>query len=133
MARKLSRRSVATYIAKQMVDGAQVRTLAQQLAAYLVESRRTSEIDLVLRDIQYYLAEKGYLSCTVTSAFELSDATRKLIEAFAKNTTGATTVTLESVVDPTVLGGIKISLPGKEFDATIARSLTTLRTRYKKA
>ena len=130
---KLSRRAVTEYIAEQLLAGAPQQKLIEQLAAYLIESRRTKELNLMVRDIQYYLADKGHVSGTVTTAFELSQATKDALNAFAKAETNATKVNLDTLVDPTVLGGMKISIPGKELDTTVSRKITLLKTRYKKA
>ncbi len=130
---KLSRRAVAEHIAERLIAGESQQKLLEQLAAYLIESRRTKELNLMVRDIQYYLADKGYVSGTVTSAFELSKATEDAIKAFAKSETGASHIQLDTVVDPSVLGGVRLSLPGKELDTTISRKITLLKTRYKKA
>jgi len=133
MASRLSRRRLATYIADGFVNGTPSKaTLIEQLAGYLVESRRTKELGLIVRDIEYQLAEKGHLSATVTSAFDLGAQTLKTIEAYVKDTTSAEHISLTTLVDPDVLGGIKISLPGRENDQTIAHQLTVLKTRFKK-
>lgn len=133
MARKLSRRSVAQHIAKELAGGASQKELARQLAAYLLESRRTREVGLLVRDVQFYLAEQGHVAGTLTSAHELGASTMKAIEAFAKEKTGAKSVSLDKNVDEALIGGIKLALPGYELDTTIARQLTTLKTRYRKA
>lgn len=133
MARKLSRRTLATHFANEVLAGTSVKKLSKQLAAYLIETRRTSELSLMTREIQYRLAEKGYVTGTVTTAHELSAATKAAIEAFAKQQSQAKTLRLDTIVDESVLGGVKLDLPGHELDATISRQLTTLKTRYKKA
>lgn len=130
---KLSRRAVTEHIAEQLLAGAPQQKLIEQLAAYLIESRRTKELNLMVRDIQYYLADKGHVSGTVTTAFELSQATKDALNAFAKAETNAKQVNLDTIVDPTVLGGMKISIPGKELDTTVSRKITLLKTRYTKA
>lgn len=133
MARKLSRRDLATYFANEALKGTSVKKLSRQLAAYLIETGRTKELSLMLREIQYRLSEKGYVMGTVTTAHALTDATRKAITTYAKKHSSATTLHLDSIVDSSVLGGMKLDLPGHELDATIARQLTTLKTKYKKA
>lgn len=133
MAKKVSRRALAMYIADQIVYGTNVKPLAKQLAAYLIDTKRTKQLDLIVRDVEFYLAEQGHVSGTVTSAYALSKEMQKSLEAFVKKHTSAKAVKLDTQVDESVLGGVKINLPGKEFDATIARALTTLKTRYKKA
>lgn len=133
MARKLSRRQIALYIATQLHKGAAMKQVINQLAAYLVDTRRTSELELIVRDIQFYLSKEGVVSGTVTSAHELNAATLKAIEVFTKDRTGAKTVSLDTQVDASLLGGVKLEIPGHELDTTAARKLTILKTRYKKA
>lgn len=130
---RLSRRSIAEYIASGLIEGKpSKKALLTELAAFLIDTKRTSELDLVVRDIEYFLSEKGYVQTTVLSAYELTAETKKALEAFVKKETKATQVSLASMVEPAVLGGVKISIPGREMDQTIARQLTVLKTRFKK-
>lgn len=133
MARKLSRRALALHVATHLVDGKPQKDIAQQLAAYLIWTRRTSELSLIVRDIQFYLAEHGHIAGTVSSAHELTASTLKEIEAYTKAQLGAKHVSLDTNIDESLLGGIKLEVPGYELDSTIARQLTTLKTKYKKA
>lgn len=130
---KLSRRQISAYVAQQLISGAPTKALVQQLAAYLIDARRTKELGLIIRDVQYNLAKQGYVAGSVTTANELDAATKKAIEAYAKQKTGAKHIHLDTSVDPSVLGGMRLSLPGSELDTTIARQLTALKTQYKKA
>ncbi len=133
MARKLSRRSLAKYVATHLAEGKPQKDIAMQLAAYLMLSHRTRELPVIVRDVQYYLAEHGHIAGTVTSAHSLSDATVKAIESFTKQKTGANNVSLDQEIDESLIGGVKLEIPGYEFDSTIARQLTLLKTRYNKA
>jgi len=130
---KLSRRAIAMYVAEQLTSGADSKGIILQLAAYLVDTRRTKELPLIIRDIQYYLAETGSVSGVITTATVLSAETKKAIETYIKQQTGAKTVALDSLIDPTVIGGVKVSIPGRELDATVSRSLAILKTRFKKS
>ena len=133
MARKLSRHDLAQYVVRQLTSGASQQRTVLQLAAYLIENGRTNESDTIIRDISVALAEQGHVSGIITSAHELSVATKKAIELYVKEKTGAAHSVLDAVVDESVLGGIRLELPGRELDTTIARQLTLLTTRYKKA
>ena len=133
MARKISRRHLAMYIATQLVGGVSRSKLVKQLAAYLVENRRTKELDMILKDIDFYLSEVGIVSANVTSAFSLSAETKKQVEKFIKQQTKGSEITIDELIDPSVIGGVKISLSGFELDQTIAHQLTVLKTRFKKA
>jgi F0F1-type ATP synthase delta subunit len=88
---------------------------------------------MIVRDINFFLSEVGITSATITSAYDLSTETKKAIEKFIVAKTKSSEVAIEAQVDPTVLGGVKISLPGYELDQTIAHQLTVLKTRFKKA
>ena len=132
MAIRLSRRKITGYIAQQLAAGADVEQLVRQLAAFLIDSRRTNEVSLVVRDIEYELTKQGIVLARVTSAFNLTEATRLAVTKLIEDKTGAQQVQLHQFIDPGVLGGVKIDLPGSQLDATIARKLTLLRTNYKK-
>lgn len=133
MSGRLSRRSMATYIATGLVEGQSKKKLFNQLAGYLVDSKRTKELKLIVRDIEFMLSAKGFVQATVTSAFDLSTETKKALESFVKEQTKAKDVSLSAMVDPSVMGGVKITVPGCELDQTIAHQLTVLKTRFKKA
>lgn len=130
---KLSRRAIASYVAHELSDAARRKKAVLQLAAHLVDTHRTQELPLIVRDIEYYLAENGMVNGTVTSAFDLSAETMQAIEKYVQFKTGAQSVSLEHFVDPSVVGGVKVTTPGHELDATVKRSLTLLKTRFKKA
>lgn len=133
MATRLSRRSIARHVAEQLVDGAPARKVLQEVASYLIETRRTNEVDLIVRDIHYYLAERGIVMAKVSSAFQLEATTKKAIEQFIKAETKAQSVMMTEVVDRTLLGGVKIDVPDKQLDQTVLHTLTKLRTTFKKA
>lgn len=133
MARKLSRRSLALHVATHLVNGKPQKEIALQLAAYLMSTRRTKELGSIIRDVQYYLADRGHIAGTVFSAQELSAVTLKELESFTRGKTGAQNVTFDTEVDESLIGGVRIQIPGYELDTTISRQLTILKTRYKKA
>jgi len=131
---RISRRRIAEYVATELIEGKTSKAkVLQQLAAFLVDTRRTAELTLIVRDIEYHLSEKGHINAIVTTAFDLTAETQKAIETFVKSKTKADHISLSALVDPSVLGGVKVSLPGYEINQTIAHQLTALKTRFKKA
>ncbi len=131
MARRLSRRIVTTHVADRLVAGD--TKVITELAGYLIETRQSRYVTLYIRDIEAVLASRGYVNGTVTTAFALDSAVHKALESFIAKATGAKHVTLTRAVDRSALGGFKVTLPGREIDATIARQLTILKTSFKKA
>ena len=132
MAIRLSRRKITSSIADQLAAGRETQQLILELAAFLIDSGRTKEIELIVGDIEYELTNRGIVLARVTSAFDLATATQTAITKLIKEQTNARSVELEQFVDPTVLGGVRIDLPGLQLDTTIIRRLTTLRTNLKK-
>jgi len=132
MATTLSRRRIASYISEQLIASGETTKIVNQLAAFLIDSRRTKELEVIIRDIEFELQKRGVVLAEITSATKLSEATQKVITEFIQSQTNAREIFLRQFVDPEVLGGVKIDLPGSQLDSTILRRLTTLRTNYKK-
>lgn len=128
---RLSRRQVADYVADQILAGN--ATAIKQLAAYLVATKQTTNVELFVRDIEYSLSQKGHVVADVTSAFELTATTKRELEQFVKQSSDARSVEFRETVDDAVLGGVRLQFSERELDTTLARQLTTLRTQYKKA
>lgn len=119
---KLSRRKLAAYIADQYDKGVPLQRSMRELAAYLVETGRTREAQLIVRAIEDELEARGTVVVTVTSARALSAAMRREIAALI----GAKKLELRETVDPDVIGGVRVETPSALLDATIQRKLTLL-------
>ena len=80
MAERISRRSLAEYIADRLVAGD--TTVIEQLAAYLIETRRTKQVDLYVSDIEYALIDRGVVIADVTSAHHLLLRRKRRLHVF---------------------------------------------------
>lgn len=120
---KLSRRKIAEYVASRVQDGKIPEKVMQEVAAYLLETRRQRELPLVARAIEDTLAAQGMVVASVTSARPLDTSLRQTIE----KQVGAKQLYLREIVDPKVLGGVKLQTPDASYDATIAHKLQALR------
>ncbi len=129
MAHKISRRLLARHIGEQLLNGKSQASAVKSLAAYLVESHRADEAELIVEDVVRYMADHGVVVASVTSAFSLSDATKEALKGLVQRETGARDVEMTESIDKSVLGGVKLALPGRELDTTIARTLNQLRAK----
>jgi len=120
---RLSRRKVAAYLADELIAG---RDVTQQLAALLVETKRTREVTLFVRDIEAALAARGVLLANVASSRELTSDVEGTIGSFLKKATGATDVQLRQHVEPSLLGGVRIETPDQRLDTTLRHRLNQL-------
>jgi F0F1-type ATP synthase delta subunit len=126
MAVRLSRRKLASYCADQLMSGNKA-TVIQELAAYLIEKRRTNELELIVRDIEDALLLRGIAIADVVTARELTAETLKQVKSFVTTQYANASVQLRTRIEPEVLGGIKVSLPGEELNRTLQRKIATLK------
>lgn len=132
MANRLSRRKLSRFYADKLVDGEKPKKLAMQLAAFLVESKRVKELQLIIDDIEYQLSLRGVVVANVTSAHELDLRTKNAIVGLIKQTCAAETIHLNEKVESDLVCGLKLEFAGSKLDTTIGRKLSTLKTNCKK-
>ena len=122
MAGRLSRRALATFVAKELLAGND--QVIDWLAALLIEERREREADLLVRDIESILADSGQMIVQVDTARPLDAATKQEIESMFDQHK----VHIKETVRPELIGGVKITTPTQSLDRTIAKKLEMLRT-----
>ena len=120
---KIPRRKLAAYAADEILAG---RNPARPLAAYLLESKRANEVDLLVRDIEAAMQDRGVLYAEVESSHKINDSSLESITKYLKSVTGAKQITLRESVDESLLGGVKINTPDKQLDATLRHRINQL-------
>lgn len=120
---RLPRRKIAVYFADELLAG---RNVTNQLAAYLVETKRVREAVLIVRDIEVALADRGVLLADVASSRELATETKDAITRYLKKATGAHDIRLRTSVNTDLLGGVLVETPSERLDATIRHRLNQL-------
>jgi F-type H+-transporting ATPase subunit delta len=127
---KASRRVIARTVAAKLLAEPKARKhWVQALAAYLVETRRVDEIDLIVNDIARELfIQKGELVVDVTSARPLTDSVRAELKHLLKEATDAKEVSLNESIDKSLLGGLIARTPDAQLDASVRTKLKQLAT-----
>lgn len=123
MAHRISRTKLAQHVVDELVAGNDA--VVRQLAAFLVDSGRTSEVDLVVRCLLDELEERGVVLADVTTAHKLDDD----VKAAIKQLTGAKQLEIREHLSTQVLGGIRIRTASRVLDATLENRLMKLRER----
>jgi F0F1-type ATP synthase delta subunit len=127
MATKISRRKLAAYAADRLVTGDAVSAVMRELAAYLIDTRRQREYELIVRDIETALLMRGTAIATTISARTLSTEAKQAIEQLVKSEYQTIkAVHIKETVDERVLGGVKLVLPDRQLDATASAKLEKL-------
>ena len=124
-----SRTSVARHVAKKWVDKSVSRKkLVEQMVAYLIDSKKTHEAELLVNDVKKFIAQDhGIVVAEAVSARPLSEQLQKHISAYVKDKTGAQKVALQSSIDESLIGGVVVRTPEREFDMSVRGKLNSLK------
>lgn len=124
---KASRRVLTRYIAEQLQSGKNRQDVIKALAAYIMEHKLHSQIELIVADIAKNLAASGHIEATVTTAHPLDSSLKQAVIEYVKSIESATDIQITEQINPKQLGGIVIETPNRRFDASIATKLKRLR------
>ena len=121
---KASRRDIAAVILA-LSDKYSDKKLANAVAAYVVDERRTSELDAILREVSKLRSEQtGIVEATITSAFPVSDKLKKQIKSLLEQDK----LVINEVIDKDVIGGVRVETSEKSLDLTVRNRLNKLKT-----
>jgi F-type H+-transporting ATPase subunit delta len=121
---KAPRKRVASVIAKQSLSNGFDHKQALSVAAYLLDERRTGELDSLMRDVQADWAADGFVEVIVYSAHELSDQVRRDVSAEARKLyPHAKRVELTQEINPDLIGGIRLEFSNRQLDLSVQSEL----------
>ena len=121
---KTPRTRISSTIADRTLKNGSSAQLAKEVAAYLLAENRVGELDSILRDVQADWAKAGYVEVLAASAFPLSADVRANITKQVKSLyPDAKQVIVTEVPDPTVIGGVRLSLANQQLDLSVEAKL----------
>jgi len=128
---KLSRRQLAKYAADRLEQGVSLKDVAAHLAAVLASSKRGGQSRQLAEDVAFEMESRGLRTeATLTSARPLGDDLIGQLEKFIKAETKTDKVIINQVVEPEVIGGVRIETARRSWDQTIKRRLTDIRETF---
>lgn len=89
--RLVSRRKLAKYAAEQILAGNDA--VLEEIAGFLIYEKHEREVELLARDIEVELAERGTVVATVESATPLDAATKDAIKQLLSSNLGMESLT----------------------------------------
>ncbi|MCP3761472.1 F0F1 ATP synthase subunit delta [Domibacillus sp. A3M-37] len=93
----------------------------------LVERRRANEIVAVCEEfIKLSNEERGIADATVFSTRPLTEAEKVSVSHTFSRKVGKQTLNIENIVDPNLLGGLKVRIGNRIFDGTLRGKLNRL-------
>jgi F-type H+-transporting ATPase subunit delta len=117
-----------TQIARNVAPGlTSDRTKAiNEAAAWLTAKGKTRQAKYLAQDVAWILEQQGYVFARITTAKALTHESEAAIIAYIKSESAAHEVELEKVIDPSVIGGVRIETPSSTLDETVKNRLQAL-------
>lgn len=104
------------------------RQFVREVAAYLLDTGRTGQLNSIARDMVKERAADGVVEVTVVSAHELTDAVRADIRAqVEKLYPNATRIVMNERREATVVGGVRLEFPEQQLDLSVRNKLNRLK------
>jgi len=124
----IARHHLAEVIAERTLHVRDTRKLAREVAAYLLDTRQTGQLESLLRDIMEYRAQHGVVEATAISAHDLDATVIKDLQQILKDEhPKAKSTHITPRLDPSVVGGVKLQLANEQLDLTVRGRLDTFK------
>jgi F0F1-type ATP synthase delta subunit len=124
----ISRRHLAEVIGERTLHVRDTEKLAKTIAAYLLDTHDTADLESLIRDVMEYRAQHGVVEAVAISAHDLSrDAIRDLEAILKREHPKAKSVHIISRKDPSVVGGVRLQMANEQLDLSIREKLDTFK------
>ena len=126
---KISIKNIALAIYESSCDkeGVALDSVIEKSAIYIKEKNLLGKKEEILRELEKIInKESKTVKAKITTRTETDKNFKTEIEEFIKKRYKAETVILESKVDPTVLGGIKIEIGDEIINTTLSNKIHQL-------
>lgn len=121
---KLTRKELAEAMYALLNSKASSATFAEGVAEYLVEERRTGELDAIMREVERLRSERdGVNEAVVNSANELDENVRQMI----RDMFGGKETVLVERKDASLVGGVQVQTLDKSLDLSVRGQLNKLK------
>jgi F0F1-type ATP synthase delta subunit len=123
----IKRTELAKIINKLIIASKDQKSLAKEIAGYLVSSHQISQAEAILRNIESLRAQNGLIEATVTTAFPIDAQLAKQVKSVLQaQYPAAQQIILDNQVEPAVLSGVAIETIDKQMDQTARGKLLKL-------
>lgn len=123
----VSRRVLVRTIVDQL-ESEKMAEVMRRLAAYVIENKLSSQIELIIADIEAELTRRKVVIADVMTARPLVDESREAILDYIRGLTSVKDPELRETIDESLLGGVIIKVAGTELDSSLKTKLQRLKT-----
>ena len=122
---KITANQLAIYAVDELEKGSNTELVAEKLASYLLEERRSRDMPTLMRAINEVLSERGSDQVTITSAHAVSEETKQQLAKLL----GAQDPVFSEVIDPSLIGGVKARSGESEIDLSVRGKLNRFKAK----
>jgi F-type H+-transporting ATPase subunit delta len=116
-----------------IAERAEFNPLTEKFLKFVAAQRRVAALPAIIVSFQALSAAfRGVISARVTTAVALTDAQSKALLAALRQALGKDPE-IETRVDPSILGGIKVRVGSRLYDASLKSKLDSLKFALKRA
>ena len=116
-----------------VAERAELHLTTRKFLGFLAQQRRASSLASVITSFEALAAaHRGAVSAQVTTAIALTPAQAKGLQAALRQALGRDPE-IETRVDPSILGGLKVRVGSRLFDASLRAKLDSLKFALKRA
>lgn len=121
---KVPRSRLAQIVDQKLTETADLTTVTNEVAAYLLSENRTGELESIMRDVMQLRAERGIIEVQAVDAFPLTETTRTGISEYIRQLfPDSKEIIVSEVRDETVIGGTKLILANQQLDMSVRSKL----------
>jgi F0F1-type ATP synthase delta subunit len=122
---KIPLHQVASVLVKRSeASGFNKSRFAQEIAAYLLESGRTGQLNSLAREMVSDRAKTGVVEATAVSAHELSAGVRTDIREEIKRVyPHAKEIIINERLETKIVGGVRLEFPDSQLDLSVRNKL----------
>jgi F-type H+-transporting ATPase subunit delta len=108
--------------------------MTKRLIQVLIDNKRIALLSVVASSyINLYNESKGVKVAKVITAVAITPVLENKILAKVKDLTGSTSVTLEKLIDPAIIGGFILRVGDLQYNASIANQLGNIKREFSKS
>ncbi len=112
------------------IFGSSINNISKGLIHLLIENKRLEILEDVAKQYTIiYDFHKGTQAAIVTSAIPLTDSLKEKILTIVKKIINKK-VTIENIIDPSIIGGFILRVGDQQFDASISGEMNELRREF---
>jgi len=120
----IPRHIIAATLAQRSLGSIDKPHFATEIAAYLIDTHRSGELESLLRDIMQYRADHGIVEVIAVSATPLQPNVKTEIETQIRQLyPQAKQVIITPEHDPIVVGGVRLQLANQQLDLSVRAKL----------